>query len=209
MSGVMRLYRYESLLGAHRAVSAEALMSALEVSQDILKRNIANLRDQHHVLIEYNRELGGYQMGQGHTDRELPRLWFSQDEILTLIAIQHLLKLLEPSLLGSKVKHSKAQLAQLMDKHRLASQDVKQCIRLVHAGKRIVVTKSFELVAAITLRAKRLKIGHFNRQNSISTEHEVSPKRLAQYRDSWYLDGWCHLGDDVRKFGSAVMASYG
>ncbi len=200
MSEVVRLYRYKSLLGSCRFVSAQDLMSALEVSRATLKRDIAKLRDQLHVPIEFNRELGGYQMAQGHTDSELPGLWFSQEEILSLITIQHLLEQLEPGLLGPKLKPLQDRLTQLMDKYGLASQDVAQRIRIVQAGKRKVVAKSFELVAAATFAGKRLKIWHFNRQNGITTEREVSPQRLVHYRDNWYLDAWCHLRDDVRNF---------
>ena len=200
MSEVVRLYRYKSLLSNRTAVSAEDLMTALEVSRATLRRDISKLRDQLHVPIEFNRELGGYQMAKGHTDSELPGLWFSQEEILSLVTIQHLLEQLEPGLLGSKLKPLQTRLNQLMDKHGLASQDVAQRIRLVHAGKRKVVAKSFELVAAATFAAKRLKIWHFNRQNGITSEREVSPQRLVHYRDNWYLDAWCHLRDDVRSF---------
>ena len=200
MSEVVRLYRYKSLLSSRTAVTAEDLMVALEVSRATLRRDISKLRDQLHVPIEYNRELGGYQMEQGHTDNELPGLWFSQEEILSLVTIQHLLEQLEPGLLGAKLKPLKARLSQLMDKHGLASQDVAQRIRLVHAGKRKVVAKSFELVASATFAAKRLRIWHLNRQNGITTEREVSPQRLVHYRDNWYLDAWCHLRDDVRNF---------
>jgi predicted DNA-binding transcriptional regulator YafY len=200
MSEVVRLYRYRSLLSSRRTVSALDLMAALEVSRATLKRDIAKLRDQLHVPIEYNRELGGYQMAQGHTDSELPGLWFSQEEILALVTIQHLLEQLEPGLLRSKLRPLQARLSQLMDKHGLTSQDVAKRIRLVHAGKRKVVAKSFELVAAATIERKRLKIWHFNRQNGITTEREVSPQRLVHYRDNWYLDAWCHLRDDVRNF---------
>jgi len=157
MSEVVRLYRYKSLLGSRRAVSAEDLMAALEVSRATLRRDIAKLRDQLHVPIEYNRELGGYALAQGHTDSELPGLWFSQEEILSLVTIQHLLEQLEPGLLGAKLKPLQERLSQLMDKHGLASQNVAQRIRIVHAGKRRVVAKSFELVAAATFAGKRLK----------------------------------------------------
>jgi predicted DNA-binding transcriptional regulator YafY len=200
MSEVVRLYRYKSLLSSRRAVSAEDLMAALEISRATLKRDIAKLRDQLHVPIEFNRELGGYQMEQGHTDSELPGLWFSQQEILALVTIQQLLEQLEPGLLGAKLRPLQDRLTQLMDKHGLASQDVAKRIRIVHAGKRVVIAKSFEIVAAATMARKRLKIWHFNRQNGITTERDVSPQRLVHYRDNWYLDAWCHLRDDIRSF---------
>lgn len=200
MSEVVRLYRYKSLLSERRAVSAEDLMAALEISRATFKRDMAKLRDQLHVPIEFNRELGGYQMDPGHADSELPGLWFSQQEILALVTIQQLLEQLEPGLLGAKLKPLKDRLTQLMDKHGLASQDVAKRIRIVHAGKRIVIAKLFEAVAAATLARKRLKIWHFSRQNGKTTEREVSPQRLVHYRDNWYLDAWCHLRDDIRSF---------
>ena len=87
-----------------------------------------------------------------------------------------------------------------MTKHGLSSQDVARRIRIMHAGKRVVQTKSFEAVAAATLARQRLKIWHFSRQNGQTTEREVSPQRLVHYRDNWYLDAWCHLRDDLRSF---------
>ncbi len=200
MSEVVRLYRYKNLLSDRRAVSAEDLMASLEISRATFKRDMAKLRDQLHVPIEFNRELGGYQMEPDHADSELPGLWFSQQEILALITIQQLLEQLEPGLLGAKLRPLKDRLTQLMDKHGLASQDVAKRIRIVNAGKRIVIAKSFEVVAAATLARKRLKIWHFSRQNGKTTEREVSPQRLVHYRDNWYLDAWCHLRDDLRSF---------
>lgn len=200
MSEVVRLYRYKSLLSASRAISAQSLMTSLEVSRATLRRDIAKLRDQLHVPIEYNRELGGYQLAQDPSTSELPGLWFSQQEILALVTIQQLLEQLEPGLLGAKLKPLQARLAQLMTQHGLASQDIAKRIRIVHAGKRQGAAQSFELIAAATVAGQRLKIWHLNRQNGITTEREISPQRLVHYRDNWYLDAWCHLRDDVRSF---------
>ncbi len=44
MSEVVRIYRYKSLLDSRRSVSAEELMSTLEISRPTLKRDIAMLR---------------------------------------------------------------------------------------------------------------------------------------------------------------------
>ena len=68
MSEVVRLYQYKSLLSGRRAVSAEDLMARLEISRATLKRDIAKLRDQLHVPIEFDRDAGGYTLSQGHTD---------------------------------------------------------------------------------------------------------------------------------------------
>jgi hypothetical protein len=57
-------------------------MATLEVSKATLKRDIAKLRDQLHVPIEYDRDLGGYTLEKYYTDIVLPGLWFRQQEIL-------------------------------------------------------------------------------------------------------------------------------
>ena len=54
----------------------------------------------------FDRVLGGYRMEPGHTDSELPGLWFSQEEILALVTSQQLLR----GLLGSKLKSLKERL---------------------------------------------------------------------------------------------------
>lgn len=200
MSEVVRLYQYKHLLSGRRVVSANDLMAHLEISRATLKRDIAKLRDQLHVPIEFDRDAGGYTLSQHHTDSELPGLWFNQEELLALVTIQQLLEQLEPGLLGPKLKPLKERLGILMTKHGLSSQDVARRIRIMHAGKRVMQAKSFEAVAAATLARQRLKIWHFSRQSGQTTEREVSPQRLVHYRDNWYLDAWCHLRDDLRSF---------
>jgi predicted DNA-binding transcriptional regulator YafY len=47
------------LLSGRRAVSAQSLQQSLEISPATFKRDIAKLRDQLHVPIQCNHELGG------------------------------------------------------------------------------------------------------------------------------------------------------
>jgi hypothetical protein len=58
MSEVVRLCRYKSLLCSRTAVSADDRMATQEVSRATLKSDIAMLRDQLHVPIRFDRDLG-------------------------------------------------------------------------------------------------------------------------------------------------------
>ena len=203
MSEVVRLYQYKGLLSGRRALSAEDLMGKLEISRATLKRDLAKLRDQLHVPIAFDRDRGGYvlQEGQGHTDSELPGLWFSPQEMLALATIQQLLAQLAPGILGTKLRPIKQRLNELMEKEGLSGEDVAKRIRLTHsAGKRRLDPQTFEAVAAATMSRKRLKVRHVNRQNAKVLERELSPQRIVHYRDNWYLDAWCHLRNDLRSF---------
>jgi len=202
VSEVVRLYQYKSLLSGKRALSAEDLMARLEISRATLKRDIAKLRDQLHVPIKFDRDRGGYVLepGQGHTDTELPGLWFSDEEILALVTIQQLLTSLAPGLLGPKLRPLQKRLTDLMAQHGLDGGEVAKRIRLVHAGKRRLKMDAFEAVAAATMGRKRLQVTHFNRQTGQRVRREISPQRIVYYRDNWYVDAWCHLRDDLRAF---------
>ena len=58
------------------------------------------------------------------------------------------------------------------------------------------------------LRRQRLWIRHYNRKDDRETEREISPQRLAHYRGNWYVDGWCHLREDLRSFAvDAIRAA--
>lgn len=200
MSEVARLYRYKELLSGRRAIPANELIHKLEISPATFKRDLAKLRDQLHVPVVFDREQGGYRLEQGHTDSELPGLWFSQEESLALMTIQQMLTQLEPGLLGPKLKPLQQRLSDLFQKQGVSEEVLAKRIRVVHAGKRSVVLKSFEMVASATLARRQLKVTHFNRQNGESVERTLSPQRLVHYRDNWYLDAWCHLRDGLRSF---------
>jgi predicted DNA-binding transcriptional regulator YafY len=209
VSEVVRLYQYKGLLSGRSAMCAEDLMTRLEISRATLKRDIAKLRDQLNVPIRFDRDRRGYVIdeGPGHSDSELPGLWFSPDEVLALVTIQQLLSQLAPGVLGPKLRAIKVRLSELMAKNGLSDADVAKRIRLVHAGQRRLEPQNFEAVAAATLARKRLQIKHFKRETGETTEREVSPLRLVHYRDNWYLDTWCHMRDALRSFAIDAMAN--
>ncbi len=200
MSEVARLYKYKGLLSGRGVMSAASIQAELEISAATFKRDIAKLRDQLHVPIVFDRDLGGYRIEQGHTDNELPGLWFSHDELVALLTIQQLISQLEPTLLAATLKPIQGRLTQLMSEHGLGAQDVAKRILMLPAKKRAMPPKLFQAVATATMTGKRITISHHNRHTATSSAREVSPVRLVHYRDNWYLDAWCHLRDDLRSF---------
>ena len=207
MSEVARLYRYKSLLVNRRAVPASEITSELEISLATFKRDLAKLRDQLHVPITFDRDLGGYRLEQGHTDSELPGLWFSPEEVVALLTIEQMLTQLEPGLLGPKLRPLQTRLAEMLKKQGINDCQLAERIRLLQAGKRQVTLKSFEAVAAATMARKQIAITHYNRQNDEHVARTVSPQQLVYYRDNWYLDAWCHMGKALRSFSVDAVSA--
>jgi predicted DNA-binding transcriptional regulator YafY len=200
MSEIDRLYSYRTLLTGRRAVPRDEILSKLEISQATFKRDLAKLRDRLNIPVVFDRDLGGYRLDNTDTRQELPGLWFSQDEILALLTIQNMLEQLEPGLLGPKLKPLQQRLDDMLTGQGLSAETLSQRVRLVHAGKRRMKLKCFELVAKATLERKQITIQHFNRQSGKTVERTISAQQLVHYRDNWYVDAWCHLRKEVRSF---------
>ena len=58
MSEIVRLCKYKELLLGKRAVPRRELMERLEISEATFKRDLAKLRDQLHVPIDFDRDQG-------------------------------------------------------------------------------------------------------------------------------------------------------
>ena len=64
------------------------------------------------------------------------------------------------------------------------------------------------LFRSALLKRTRVWIRHYNRKGDRETEREISPQRLVHYRDNWYVDGYCHLREDLRSFAvDAIRAA--
>ena len=131
---------------------------------------------------------------------ELPGLWFNQSEIYALLTMQQLLAEIEPGLLAGHVAPLEARLAMLLEEGDVAAAEVHQRIRIIRQSARRLPKGVFEIIAAAVLRRRRVKVVYHARGSGGATERVISPQRLVHYRDNWYVDAWCHLRDDLRKF---------
>ena len=52
----------------------------------------------------------------------------------------------------------------------------------------------------LRLKRQRIDLLYFTRKRQTESRREVSPQRLIHYRNTWYLDAWCHLRNELRSF---------
>jgi predicted DNA-binding transcriptional regulator YafY len=201
-----RLYRIETLIRARGHVTFKALLEELEVSPATLKRDLEYLRTRLGAPIEYDRENNGYSFidtayaGPRH---ELPGLWFDEAELYSLLMAQQLLAGLDTD--GLLSRH----LQPLLDRiHQLlgsgegadAADKLVKHVKIVSAARRPVPSRFFERVSAALLQRRRLQLRYLTRARREVSERDVSPQRLVHYRNTWYLDAWCHRVDGLRRF---------
>jgi len=211
MSETERLYKIIRLLKNRKYVSTRTFIDELSISKSTLKRDLDCLRDRLQTPIEYDRDMGGYHIEKKSNKNgdvhELPGLWFNASEIHALLTMQHLLSNIDPGLLSQQIEPLKERLKTLLEKNDFSGQEINDRIRLVHATKRPVVSRCFELLATATLGRNRIIIRHHNRKENTNLDREVSPQQLIFYRYNWYLDAWCHVRNNLRSFAVDAISS--
>jgi proteasome accessory factor C len=73
-------------------------------------------------------------------------------------------------------------------------------IHIQHVAGRAVPARMFQDVLGALIGRQRLNIQYHGRRKDEESERIISPQRLTQYRNSWYLDAWCHRAEGLRSF---------
>ena len=203
MTKTARVYKIEMLIRNRGHVSFQKLLDELEVSPATLKRDLDYLKDQLGAPIEYDRYLNGYKFGQEYRGQkhELPGLWFSERELYSLLMAHQLLSDLDSD--GVISRHLQPLLDRIHQMLGTGEADAKALlkrVKIISPAKRPVPTQFFELVGEALLKRRRLHMRYLTRGRGEVSEREVSPQRLVHYRNTWYLDAWCHRSDGLRRF---------
>jgi predicted DNA-binding transcriptional regulator YafY len=210
MDRTERFYKIHGLLKGKQPVPKQKFLDVLEVSPATFKRDLEYLRDRFGAPIVWDREYSGYRLDPKDPDAHnwnLPGLWFSDEELLALLTVEHLLESLQPGLLGPQVRPLRERIREILGRGDHSAEEVIHRIRVLPMGNRKMDAGRFRAIAAGLLSRRRLSLEHFRRQRGETTERVVSPQRLVHYRDNWYLDAWCHMRDALRVFSVDAVAS--
>ncbi|MCC7152300.1 MAG: WYL domain-containing protein [Rubrivivax sp.] len=198
-----RVYKIEMLIRSRGHLSFQALLDELEVSPATLKRDLEYLRDRLGAPIEYDRDCNGYRFGaeyRGHK-HELPGLWFSERELYSLLMAHQLLAELDSE--GVISRHLQPLLDRiqgLLGGAQFGAAALLQRVKIASPAKRAVPGPAFERVTQALLRRRRLRMRYLTRGRGERSERDVSPQRLVHYRNTWYLDAWCHRRERLLRF---------
>lgn len=206
MDRTERFYKIELLIRNRGGISFQALLSELEVSRATLKRDLQYLRERMDAPIVYDRGDDLYRFAADATaakpvSHELPGVWFSEQEIHALLTMHQLIAGLDAD--GVLSRHLQPMLDKLNGMLGANAQEAREMmkrVRIVSAAARPVTSRHFELVGSALQKRRRLQLRYHTRSRGTHTEREVSPLRLVHYRSTWYLDGWCHRADALRRF---------
>ncbi len=196
-----RIFELNRLLqSARHPVSRRKIEETLECSRATAKRIVEDMRLYLNAPIVYDRHRNGYYYDQDEGEMyELPGLWFNASELHALLSVQQLLAQVQPGLLDKHLGPLQKRIDQILHQQPSGGDEIPQRIRLLQAAGR-PAGPHFQTLAGAVAQHRRLKLLYYSRGSDNSSERQVSPQGLTHYRDTWYLDAWCHLRKDLRTF---------
>ncbi len=204
MDRTERFYKIELLLRSRGCVSFEALLEELAVSRATLKRDLQYLRDRLSAPIVYDRFDNGYRFEQaaaGDAQHELPGLWFSEKEIHALLTMHQLMTGLDDDgVLSRHLQPMMDKLQGMLGADESEARELMRRVKVIVTARRRTPSRYFELLGSALVQRKRVWLQYFKRSDRSTSERQVSPQRLVNYRNTWYLDAWCHASEGLRRF---------
>ena len=207
MDRTERFYKIELLLRSRGCVSFAALRDELGVSPATLKRDLQYLRDRMSAPIVYDAFDNGYRFSAAPdgaakgAQHELPGLWFSESEIHAMLTMHQLLAGLDDDgVLARHLQPLMERLQGMLGTDEVAARELMRRVKVIGTARRRVPSRHFELLGAALLQRRRVWLRYFKRADRSLSERAVSPQRLVNYRNTWYLDAWCHASDGLRRF---------
>jgi len=201
MDKLARLYRLHQLLAGRRVgVPLDTIMADLECSRATANRVIQEMRLTFNAPIIFDREQQGYRYDRSDVGGfELPGVWFSEAELTGLLSMQRWLNQIGGGFVGRMLAPLGEHMRQMLGDQESASQ-ISERIVLQEIGQRPNAGRFFPEIAAATLSRNRIEVDYCDRTRNATSTRVLSPQRLLHYRDNWYLDAWCHLRDELRRF---------
>ena len=207
MDRTERFYKIELLLRSRGCVSFEALLAELAVSPATLKRDLQYLRDRLSAPIVYDRSDNGYRFEAATASNakaarhELPGLWFSEKEIHALLTMHQLMAGLDDDgVLSRHLQPMMEKLQAMLGADESEARELMRRVKVISSARRRVPSRHFELLGSALVQRKKVWLRYFKRSERSLSEREVSPQRLVNHRNTWYLDGWCHSSEGLRRF---------
>ena len=207
MDRTERFYKIELLLRSRGCVSLAELLTELTVSPATLKRDLQYLRDRLSAPIVYDHFERGYRFedATAHnaktTRQELPGMWFSEKEIHALLTMHQLMAGLDDDgVLSRHLQPMMDKLQGMLGADESEARELMRRVKVISTARRRVPSRHFELLGSALVQRKRVWLRYFKRADRRVSEREVSPQRLVNYRNTWYLDAWCHASDGLRRF---------
>ena len=179
---------------------ASDLYSRLGFAKATFYRLIDKMQTNLKAPIIHNRKLG-YKYDPEMKDRfELPGIWFSEEELHSLLLLGGLTTSLKNGFFDKALEPLNECIDSLLEAQDIKKRAWIEKVKIISIAFRDQKPEIFKIVTDALLHEKKLSILYWKFGNDNDTERLVSPQTILRYRDNWYLDAYCHRDEKLKTF---------
>jgi len=198
LSHIYELHKF--LLNHRYPVQLNDILEELEYSKSTFHRVCRDMRDYMGAPIKNRKGEGYFYDLAANEQYELPGLWFSSKELISLSLLEQLSESFQPDVVKQLLTPVHERLDQLLHQQNITESDWQSRIKIISQWQRPCEPKHFSETAYALLHRQQLEIDYWQWQTDDTQQRIISPQRLVYYRDNWYLDAWCHRRQALRTF---------
>jgi predicted DNA-binding transcriptional regulator YafY len=201
-----RFYKIELLLRSRDNVNFPTLQQELGVSSATLKRDLNYLRNRLAAPIIYDRTDDAYRFQTN--DKAPSDLWFGEQEIHALLRMHQLVSDLHGD--GVLTRHMQPMLDKfesMLGTDSAQAKTLMRRVKIVDSYCKRAPCPHFELLGCALMQRSRLRLSSSKPGEKKISERDVSPQRLVHYRNTWYLDAWCHASETLCRIALGSIES--
>lgn len=181
-------------------VSMAELAEKLECSEKTVQRAIHSLQDYVQAPLEYSEERKGWYYNLNGNDKfELPGLWLTAAEIQGVATVLAISKNMDLMLFDEETDVIRESVEKLLRSRKVEPELFADKVHFLPRNRLPNAARTFQKITKTLLEQKQLHL-HYADYRGQKTERTVSPIKLVQYQDNWYLDAWCHMREELRQF---------
>ncbi|MFD2826713.1 helix-turn-helix transcriptional regulator [Leeuwenhoekiella polynyae] len=176
---ISRLGKIVSLIEHKPGISLAEIQEGLShyeeskpISKRTLERDLATIRSEFFIQAEYNNALQGYKIDDSALDETY-----------------EFLKLVEFASVGKLLKDGKTDLSKFSD---LVELDDSSIFTGIHLVKKIITA---------ILQQQHIRFKHINYWENTEKDYTITPLRIKEYLNRWYVIGVPHKSKEIRTFG--------
>jgi len=199
-----RMMRIHEEIRKHRLPNATTLSSLLETSTKTINRDIAFMRDQLGLPVEWDARANGYHY-DGHVDG-FPTVQVSEGELFALLVAQKALDLYRGTPFQEPLETALAKLSEgLKDKVFISLDRLDTPVSFKSAGISNAGLETFQFVTRAVAQEQELEFEYKNLGASRWQKRRVRPWHLCCVENQWYVVCWDLAREAIRTFALVRM----
>jgi proteasome accessory factor B len=187
-----------------RMTNCTKLAQQLEVSTKTIMRDLAFMRDQLGLPVEYDQQI--YAWRYSSPVKNFPTVQISEGELLALLVAQKALEQYKGTPYHDQLAHAFAKLsAGLHDRVSFSPSGTLGNVSFHHLGLGKTELKGFEKLSRAVMQSQEVEFDYKKLQSKAAERRRVQPYHLANRENSWYLVGFDLARQELRHFAVGRM----